>query len=241
MKHFFLYLLSAVLLLPALTFAQAGFELEPLDDLVNTFDYEDETTSRFNNFLLNTGASDDIFMLMLRYEDVPEGWETSMCADGYCFGSFVREYPDSLTVDESDTVQIDYHIRSAGTGILWLVVQSLNDPEVIDSLMFTVNAEGENVVPAEATAPAEFRLSNVYPNPFNSSARINFTIPSTGNVMISMITPDGRTVKSFANSIFSAGSHDFSIKMTPDLSSGLYLVKVETAGQVEMRKAVYIK
>ena len=86
----------------------------------------------------------------------------------------------------------------------------------------------------------EFYLSAAYPNPFNSSTTIRYNLPSPSNVSLAIYDPLGNSIVSLFKGYRQAGFHN--INMTAaDLSSGLYLVRLEAGGEVQTQKILLIK
>lgn len=81
----------------------------------------------------------------------------------------------------------------------------------------------------EIGVPAKFELAQNYPNPFNPSTKINFALPSNGNINLSVFDIDGRLVSNISEGFRTAGyySLDFS---AANLSSGVYFYKLEFSG-----------
>jgi len=85
--------------------------------------------------------------------------------------------------------------------------------------------------------PSAISLSN-YPNPFNASTNIKFTLPNSSNVKIDIYDMLGRRVSTIVNEHLFAGYH--SVIWNPeDLSSGIYFYKIET-GEIELSQKMML-
>ncbi len=73
-----------------------------------------------------------------------------------------------------------------------------------------------------------FALANAYPNPFNPSTTLQFTLREAGDVELSVFDLIGRHVRTLASGYFEAGSHDVQFE-AGNLPSGTYLYRLETA------------
>jgi len=89
-------------------------------------------------------------------------------------------------------------------------------------------------------SPALFSLSDPYPNPFNSSARIGFTLDKRGYVSISLHDLSGRRLRTLTDGMMPAGCHSVTLD-APGLENGLYLVVLESGGRRDVRSAVLLK
>jgi hypothetical protein len=89
-------------------------------------------------------------------------------------------------------------------------------------------------------APQKFNL-RVYPNPFNPSTKVEYSLEKAGQVEISLFDVTGRLVRKLAQGFQTAGSH--SLVMDGErLSAGMYLVSMNAgSGARQVEKIVYIK
>jgi len=97
-----------------------------------------------------------------------------------------------------------------------------------------VSAEDDGLV-AQA-----FELEQNYPNPFNPSTEIRFTIPAAGQVQLTVYDVLGREVAVLVNRELAAGSHTATFDAA-GLTSGMYLYRLETAGQQMTRSMMLVK
>lgn len=89
-------------------------------------------------------------------------------------------------------------------------------------------------------APTEFSLEQNYPNPFNPETKINFTIPVSGNVKLSVYNLLGQEVATLVNGFKQAGSHTVNFE-AKGLQSGMYFYKLETTSFTQTRKMTLLK
>lgn len=89
--------------------------------------------------------------------------------------------------------------------------------------------------------PAEFELSQNYPNPFNPSTKIDYQIPSDGNVNISLFDLSGKEVLQLVNENKPAGYYSVTLNASA-LSSGIYFYNITTSnGFVNTKKLMLVK
>jgi len=100
--------------------------------------------------------------------------------------------------------------------------------------------EYSNVVEGEVIAVNKFELSQNYPNPFNPSTSIRFNLPVASNVKLSVYNLLGQQVKSIVNGFRTAGSHTVTFDAS-DLSSGVYIYRIEANNFTQTRKMTLIK
>ncbi len=89
--------------------------------------------------------------------------------------------------------------------------------------------------------PKNFEITNVYPNPFNPSVHIDFSLPESRNVTIAIFDIVGKKVATLLNNQnYKAGT--FSIKWNASpLASGLYFIQMQAGNELKTRKALLMK
>ncbi|NQT35558.1 T9SS type A sorting domain-containing protein [bacterium] len=124
--------------------------------------------------------------------------------------------------------------------------------ELNGNLIFTHNAIGEadtlsihlqnlNSVSKESTlAPDIFGITGTYPNPFNSTTTISYSIPSPATVMLGVYDLAGRRVSKLIDGYMQAGIHNVTLN-AGDLPSGIYIVHLETVDKSQVRKIALIR
>ncbi|MCG8374147.1 MAG: alpha-amylase family glycosyl hydrolase, partial [Balneolales bacterium] len=90
------------------------------------------------------------------------------------------------------------------------------------------------------SSPSEYILSGNYPNPFNPSTNINFTLPTASHVRLSIFDVTGRLVTELLNEQRTSGEHTIKFDAS-GLSSGVYFYRLETEGFVSTQKMMLIK
>ncbi|MBE2217873.1 MAG: T9SS type A sorting domain-containing protein [Ignavibacteria bacterium] len=92
--------------------------------------------------------------------------------------------------------------------------------------------------------PNTFLLQNAYPNPFNPSTTIRFSIPQNGSSQVSaslkVYDISGRLVSVLLNSRLTAGNYEVSFDAS-GLASGLYFYTLSAENFSETKKMILIK
>ncbi|MEZ4703136.1 MAG: T9SS type A sorting domain-containing protein [Rhodothermales bacterium] len=81
--------------------------------------------------------------------------------------------------------------------------------------------------PAIAALPATFSVDGNYPNPFNPTTTIRFSLPETARVRLSVYDMLGREVRVLVDGTLEAGQHTAAFEGA-DLPSGSYLYRLDT-------------
>ena len=88
--------------------------------------------------------------------------------------------------------------------------------------------------------PESFQLFNAYPNPFNPTTTIEFSIPQKEFVTVKVYNIAGHEITTLINDELSTGNH--SIKWDGSHQpSGVYFVQIESSGFVQTKKMVLLK
>jgi len=86
----------------------------------------------------------------------------------------------------------------------------------------------------------KFTLGQNFPNPFNPSTKINFSIAKSGQVSLKVYDMTGKEVAVLANEFYNAGNYtaDFD---AASLTSGTYFYKLESNGISETKRMMLVK
>ena len=92
----------------------------------------------------------------------------------------------------------------------------------------------------ENEIPVDFNLDQNFPNPFNPSTTISFTIPNSGIVNLAVYNSIGELVKVLVNEQMAQGRYTTNFDAT-DLSSGIYFYRLVSNGTVLSKKMILLK
>jgi len=100
--------------------------------------------------------------------------------------------------------------------------------------------EYSKTIEVDLGAPGKFELAQNFPNPFNPETAIRFTLPTAGNVRLTIYNLLGQEVKSLVNAFKEAGTHIINFNAS-EFNSGVYIYKLEANGITQTRKMTLIK
>ncbi len=113
---------------------------------------------------------------------------------------------------------------------------------VIESLLEADTGVNEN---AQPKVRDRFELGQTVPNPFNQSARIEFSIPRQDDVTITVHNTSGQQVAQLAQQEYPAGRHVVNWNGQSDqgeaLPSGVYFFRIRTTTEVATRKFTILR
>lgn len=90
-------------------------------------------------------------------------------------------------------------------------------------------------------APRMLTLADNYPNPFNPTTAIEFTVPIRGKAVLSVFNPLGQKVADVFNGEAEAGMIHYAIFDAQHFSSGIYAYRLEFGGNSITKKMLLIK
>lgn len=114
----------------------------------------------------------------------------------------------------------------------------------ISNIISTIVRPSELMTRSERLLPETFTVGEVYPNPFNPVAKLEFSLPYTANVTLEVFNVLGQKTATLMLGEITAGHHASQLDAT-DWASGLYLVVLHaesSQGNLRaVRKALVIK
>jgi len=154
-----------------------------------------------------------------RDQAVPENAPAGM----YSYNAYVGVYPNSVWGQDS----FDFEKLTTGDGIA--VNGWTNSGESFDDWFTNV----------PEVLPSEFAIA-AYPNPFNPTATLSFTLPTDQNVTLSVFDVSGRQVAQLVDGYRSAGSHEVTFDAS-NLASGIYIYQLVASNHTATGKMMLLK
>jgi hypothetical protein len=158
------------------------------------------------------------------------------------------------------SVQISYGdlvpgVESIGSTTQALKVQPYCPPNAKAKLLLTIVCEGVTVradtvtllvqaaateVEHESAVPREYGLSQNYPNPFNPSTTIQYDLPKSAMVSLTIYNTLGQLVISLVNEQKGPGSYQIQWNAL-DVPSGIYFYRLQAGQFVETKKMILLR
>ena len=150
------------------------------------------------------------------------------------WGSF-REYGVDLPgYENGDAIELRLWSENEQTELL--VISDLNANEFGNSPLSAGTAIAYN----KLAVPVEFTLNPAYPNPFNPTTNINFTLPELVKVKLEVYNINGQLVYTLMDARLDAGSHSVAWDGSNN-SSGIYFVNIMAGEFVDTQKLMLVK
>jgi hypothetical protein len=148
-----------------------------------------------------------------------------------CFFPFASGLPRSVVASDFD--------QDGKTDIA--IVSSVDVG--VDSLFVLYNLGGGIVgIQEQETGeiPTSFSLAQNFPNPFNPTTTIQFSLPQAGDVTLKIYNLLGEEVKTLVNEYKELGNHSVQFNAN-SLASGIYFYRIQAGSFVETKKMILLK
>ena len=96
----------------------------------------------------------------------------------------------------------------------------------------------------EVTTPDKYELVGNYPNPFNPTTKIRYSIPEATSVKLTVYNSLGQEIIKLVNEEKEAGTYDVvfnSASVNREIPSGVYFYRIETPTYSKTMKMMLMK
>jgi hypothetical protein len=100
----------------------------------------------------------------------------------------------------------------------------------------TVGIQEEKII----ETPTTFSLAQNFPNPFNPTTTIQFSLPQAGDVSLKIYNLLGEEVKTLVKEYRQAGKHSVQFNAN-NLASGIYFYRIQAGSFVETKKMILLR
>jgi serine protease AprX len=97
-----------------------------------------------------------------------------------------------------------------------------------------------SIAPISSNVPDSYMLFNNYPNPFNPVTKIRFNLIKTDDVKLKVYDITGKLITTLVNQKLSAGEYKVDFDGS-ELSSGMYIYRIEAGSFKDTKKMLMIK
>ena len=168
---------------------------------------------------------------LVSYQDTEEG-------EIHVFGVLLGTLPEEIPAGEGALASLNF--VSTGGGSQDIRVDRIKLLDARGQLNTIADAVVEN--PA---VPVSYELFPNFPNPFNPSTTIRFSLPQAGTVKMVIFNILGQQVRILVDQDLEAGFHnmvwDGANRHGLRVASGVYLVRIQAGSFVKTRKMLLVK
>ena len=115
-----------------------------------------------------------------------------------------------------------------------------NDPETENPIVINLAGGTPNSADENDLIPSGITLNRIFPNPFNSTTTISYSIPSRLNITLNIYNTKGEIADVLLNGVMPAGQHSVNWDANA-YPVGLYFVQMETKNFSSVRKIILVK
>ena len=168
------------------------------------------------------------------------------------------EYPN-ITMDDNNHINLVSRVKNGKTHVIAYSID--NEPFKNNSAGINITGGGlidrsdlnimvsspagealtvVNMGSISETTPNQFGLTSVYPNPFNPTTSISFTLSADEKIKLSVFDVRGNEVNIVFSDNLNAGEHTFTWDAS-EFASGVYYFQLTSASHSSMMKALLMK
>lgn len=151
-----------------------------------------------------------------------------------------------ISFDDTTSVKIktEYAINSGLKGVMiWEITQdklSDNSQPLLEQIGRTIKSTPTSISNEAILVQNDYHLYNNYPNPFNPTTKIKFSIPNPGFVSLKVFNSLGQEVGEILKEYLNEGSYE-KVFDAKDLSSGIYFYSLIAGGTIITNKMILLK
>ncbi len=224
----------------------AGTRAIPKDKLVLGLPFYGKSFGTSTLYTRYSGEAD------LAYSDIMDTLKNGTWTYVWDSGSNAPYYTSSspaelITLDDSASIALKcQYVRTEGLAgvMIWEISQDLigqNQPlmDVVGAQMITTGVAVES---RPNTIPTGFVLYDNYPNPFNPSTTIEFSVPVASHVTIRVFDVLGREVATLLNEHRNAGTGSVRFDAEQhNIASGVYFYRIQGGSFVQTKKMILMQ
>jgi hypothetical protein len=182
--------------------------------------------------ILSLSSTQDDGMLLCLVINGAWGWIMKLSSSGDSLWSIVY--------DNDNYWPHPYDMQQTQDGGYVALAQRDTGNNVLHLVLFRYGREPQSIGnPPNVSLPADLKLA-AYPNPFNASTTISFSLSHSQHATISVYDLTGRRVSTLADEVMNAGEHAVTFDAS-GLPSGIYFARLTAGSQMQTQKMVLIK
>ena len=169
------------------------------------------------------------------------------------FGGFLVADETDLTFQVSTTNQTvvevpaddftgttKFELTGLADGTATITIRATDSNGDFITTSFDIEVDAAVALEEDLGIPTEYQLAQNFPNPFNPTTKIRFGLPEASSVVLKVYNILGEEVAKLVNQELQAGFHTFNFDAS-QLSSGLYIYRIEAGNFVEVKKMMLMK
>lgn len=192
-------------------------------------------------------ANTDLVLHMVAVENTTYAGRNGVTPQNYVMRKMITPVNgDPMTFGANPSQQVTHsavlnNITAIGSVGVVVFLQSVSTKEIFQSEYISYGML-TGIVAEPTVTPKDFLLEQNFPNPFNPSTSIGFTVPHKAYVSLKVFDILGNEVATLVRHTMDAGTHR--IQFTPGeygISSGVYIYRLQSDGVSLVRKMLLMQ
>jgi len=146
--------------------------------------------------------------------------------------------PFQLVKNDTVTIVVAYVIEQGSSYLNSVAVAKTNEETA--RRVFNSNYSPATGINDNSISKIDFNLSQNFPNPFNPSTTINYSMPKSGNVRLIVYNVLGSKIATIVNEYKPAGNYSVQFNGS-NLASGIYMYRLESGNFSATKKFILMK
>jgi len=161
------------------------------------------------------------------------------------YGGYNMDNTADLTLTgEGTSNQFGYSVSGAGDvnndGYAEVIIGASGYPKNGKAYIYAFDSTSQKIEITSAHVTCEFGLRAPYPNPFNPSVTLSYSLTNDVQTSLKVYNMRGQLVAILVDSYQNGGT--YSLNWQPqNLSTGIYIVRLESGNKTNMKKVVFVK
>jgi spore germination protein YaaH len=168
-------------------------------------------------------------------------WDTKSNTPWYTYQESNKWFQVWFDTDESLSLKYDLADARGYRGVgMWALGYDGSRPELWNELRRRYLVDVEDIKNSDPSGPHEFKLAQNYPNPFNPVTMINYQLPMTNVVELSIYNLLGQKVATLVSERKNAGFHQMEWH-AGQMASGVYYYMIKAGEFQDVKKMVLLR
>ncbi len=196
---------------------------------------------KYTGILLSFNSIDSLqYVNALETDSISNVYASGLSSFG---GKSIFKYDASASLQwfyDGSTFTYIRKILLSKPDFLYICGSGLNSATNLYTAKLTLLLGSSKPLVNEPTEIESFKLHDNFPNPFNPSTSIKFSVPSDGLVTLKVFDVTGKEAASLVNENLEQGEHEVNFNAS-HLSSGVYFYKLISGSFTEVKKMILVK
>jgi len=164
--------------------------------------------------------------------------------ENWWFVTPFHTYPYSMNSFDTLSLMVMINMPVDYTGTLWVDTLDILSENGLHQVILKVDEDLIISIP-EPGKPSPLTFNSIYPNPFNASTTLSFSLKIEDHVCVEIYGLNGQKITTLVNRSIASGDHQFTWNGCGTdgtaVAEGMYLMKIEGADFVEVKKIVLMR